>query len=174
MLFRSALRVRSIDTEPFPFSFDGVKMKGADGAYKFTIRGAAGRDWYVKKGQELSDTGFILKDYSSVVEERRTSTGIRKVEVFSLVFDKNGEQVVMTAGAKPEVVRYKASLVCGNSAAADVYEVYLNDSFDFDGDTLKLISVNRDAGTARLERASNREVLEIPAEEHRAPLWGWN
>lgn len=166
----AALRVRSIDAEPFPFSFDGVKMKGADGSYKFTVKDATGRDWYVKKDQELANTGFILKEYSSVAEERYTSTGIRKVEVFTLVFGKNGEQIVMEAGNKPDFCLYKATFVCGK----DVYEVYRNEKFDLDGDTFKLLSVDQETRTAKLESESNKNVVEIPAETNRIRSWNWD
>ena len=166
----AALRVRSIDAEPFPFSFDGVKMKGADGSYKFTVKDATGRDWYVKKDQELANTGFVLKDYSSVVEERVTSTGIRKMEVFTLVFGKNGEQIVMEAGIKPDFCFYRVTFVCGK----DVYEVYLNDKFDLDGDTFKLMSVDQETRTAKLECESNKKVVEIPVETNRIRSWNWD
>lgn len=158
------LRVRSIDVEPFPFSFNGSKMKGADGSYKFAVKDAKGRDWYVKKGQELAKTGFVLQDYSSAMEERKTSTGVRKLEIFTLVFAKDGDQVVMKAGAKPESSIYKASFVCSKDAEPKVYEAKRNETFDFDGDTFKLLSVDRKAGTAKLERASNKETVDIPAE----------
>lgn len=166
----ASMRVRSIAVEPFPFFFDGVKMKGADGSYKFTVKDAKGRDWYVKKNQELANTGFVLKDYSSVVEERYTSTGIRKVEVFTLVFGKNGEQIVMEAGTKPDFCLYKATFVCGK----DVYEVYLNEKFDLDGDTFKLLSVDQETRTAKLECESNKKVVEIPAETNRIRSWNWD
>ncbi len=158
------LRVRSIDVEPFPFSFNGSKMKGADGSYKFAVKDATGRDWYVKKGQTLAKTGFVLQDFSSAVEERKTSTGVRKMEIFTLVFAKDGDQVVMKAGAKPESSIYKASFVCAKDAEPKVYEAKRNETFDFDGDTFKLLSVDRKAGTAKLERASNKEKVDIPAE----------
>ena len=166
----AALRIRSINVEPFPFFFDGVKMKGADGTYKFTVKDATGRDWYVKKDQELADTGFILKDFSSVVDERYTSTGIRKLEVFTLVFVKNGEQIVMKAGTKTDYCLYKATFVCGK----DVYEVYLNEKFDLDGDTFKLLSVDQETRTAKLESASNKNMVEIPAETNRIRSWNWD
>lgn len=166
----AALRVRSIDAEPFPFSFDGVKMKGADGSYKFTVKDATGRDWYVKKNQELANTGFILKDYSSVVEERYTSTGIRKMEVFTLVLGKNGEQIVMKAGTKPDFCFYRVTFVCGK----DVYEVYLNETFDLDGGTFKLLSVDQETRTAKLECESNKKLVEVPAETNRIRSWNWD
>ena len=158
------LRVRSIDVEPFPFSFNGSKMKGADGSYKFTVKDTTGRDWYVRKGQELARTGFTLQDFSSAMEERKTSTGVRKLEIFTLVFAKDGDQVVMKAGAKPESSIYKASFVCAKDAEPKVYEAKRNETFDFDGDTFRLLSVDRKAGTAKLERASNKETVDIPAE----------
>ena len=158
------LRVRSIDVEPFPFSFNGSKMKGADGEYKFAVKDAKGRDWYVKKGQELAKTGFVLKDFSSAMEERKTTTGVRKMEIFTLVFSKDDDQVVMKALSKPESSIYKASFVCAKDAEPQVYEAKRNETFDFDGDTFKLLSVDRKAGTATLERASNREKVDIPAE----------
>ncbi len=158
------LRVRSIDVEPFPFAFNGSKMKGADGEYKFAVKDAKGRDWYVKKGQELAKTGFSLKDFSSAMEERKTSTGVRKMEIFTLVFVKEDDQVVMKAGSKPESSIYKASFVCAKDAEPQVYEAKRNETFDFDGDTFKLVSVDRKARTAKLERASNKEQVDVPAE----------
>ena len=157
------LRVSSIDVEPFPYGFNGSKMKGADGQYKFSVKDATGRDWYVKKGQELAKTGFVLKDFSSAMEERKTSTGVRKMEVFTLVFTKEDDQVVMKAGMKPESSIYKASFVCSKDAEPKVYVAKRNETFDFDGDTFKLLSVDRKAGTAKLERASNKEQVDIPA-----------
>ena len=158
------LRVRSIDVEPFPYGFNGSKMKGADGEYKFAVKDAHGRDWYVKKGQALAKTGFVLQEFSSAMEERKTSTGVRKMEIFTLVFAKDGDQVVMKAGAKPESSIYKASFVCAKDAEPKVYEAKRNETFDFDGDTFRLLSVDRKAGTAKLERASNKETVDIPAE----------
>ena len=158
------LRVRSIDVEPFPFGFNGSKMKGADGEYKFAVKDAHGRDWYVRKGQELAKTGFFLKDFSSAMEERKTSTGTRKMEIFTLVFVKDDDQVVMKAGSKPESSIYKASFVCSKDAEPAVYEAKRNETFDFDGDTFKLLSVDRKARTAKLERASNKEQVDVPAE----------
>ena len=158
------LRVRSIDVEPFPFSFNGSKMKGADGSYKFAVKDTTGRDWYVKQGQTLAKTGFVLKEFSSAMEERKTSTGVRKMEIFSLVFTKDDDQVVMKAGSKPESSIYKAAFVCAKDAEPKVYEAKRNETFDFDGDTFKLLSVDRKAGTAKLERASNKEKVDIPAE----------
>ena len=35
---------------------------------------------------------------------------------------------------------------------------------DFDGETFKLVSVDRKAGTAKLERASSKEQVDVPAE----------
>ena len=158
------LRVRSISVEPFPFAFLGTKTKGADGELKFAVKDAHGRDWWVRKGQELAKTGFVLKDFSSAVEERKTSTGMRKMEIFSLVFAKEDDQVVMKTGSKPESSIYKASFVCSKDAEPKVYEAKRNESFDFDGDTFKLLSVDRKAGSAKLERASNKEQVDVPAE----------
>ena len=158
------LRVRSIDVEPFPYGFNGSKMKGADGEYKFAVKDAHGRDWYVRKGQELAKTGFSLKEYSSAMEERKTSTGVRKMEIFTLVFVKGDDQVVMKAGSKAESSIYKASFVCSKDAEPKVYEAKRNESFDFDGETFTLVSVDRKAGTAKLRRASNKTDVDIPAE----------
>ena len=158
------LRVRSIDVEPFPYGFNGSKMKGADGEYKFAVKDVKGRDWYVKKGQELAKTGFVLKEYSSAMEERKTSTGVRKMEIFTLVFVKEDDQVVMKAGSKPESSIYKASFVCPKDAEPKVYEAKRNETFEFDGETFKLVSVDRKAGTAKLERASNKERVDVPAQ----------
>ena len=157
------LRVSSIDVEPFPYGFNGSKMKGADGGYKFAVKDATGRDWYVKKGQELAKTGFVLKDFSSAMEERKTSTGVRKMEIFTLVFVKGDDQVVMKAGSKAESSIYKASFVCAKDAEPRTYVAKRNETFDFDGDTFKLLSVDRKAGTATLERASNGEKVDVPA-----------
>ena len=88
----------------------------------------------------------------------------RKLEIFTLVFAKDGDQVVMKAGAKPESSIYKASFVCAKDAEPKVYEAKRNETFDFDGDTFRLLSVDRKAGTAKLERASNKETVDIPAE----------
>ncbi len=158
------LRVRSIDVEPFPYGFNGSKMKGADGEYKFAVKDATGRDWYVRKGQELAKTGFVLKEYSSAMEERKTSTGVRKMEIFTLRFVKQDDQVVMKAGSKPESSIYKASFVCSKDSEPKVYEAKRNETFEFDGETFRLVSVDRKAGTAKLERASNKEQVDIPAE----------
>ena len=98
------------------------------------------------------------------MEERKTSTGVRKMEIFSLVFTKDDDQVVMKAGSKPESSIYKAAFVCAKDAEPKVYEAKRNETFDFDGDTFKLLSVDRKAGTAKLERASNKEKVDIPAE----------
>ncbi len=157
------LRVSSIDVEPFPFGFNGSKMKGADGEYKFAVKDASGRDWYVRKGQELAKTGFVLKEYSSAIEERKTSTGLRKMEIFTLRFVKGDDQVVMKAGSKPESSIYKASFVCAKDAEPQTYVAKRNETFDFDGDTFRLVSVDRKAGTAKLERASNKEQVDVPA-----------
>lgn len=158
------LRVRSIDVEPFPYGFNGSKMKGADGEYKFAVKDATGRDWYVRKGQELAKTGFVLKEYSSAMEERKTSTGVRKMEIFTLRFVKEDDQVVMKAGMKPESSIYKASFVCSKDAEPKVYEAKRNETFDFDGQTFTLVSVDRKAGTAELRRSSSGETLSVPAE----------
>ena len=161
----SFLRVRSIDVEPFPYSFNGSKMRGADGEYKFAVKDASGRDWYVKKGQGLAKTGFVLQDYSSAMEERKTSNGVRKMEIFTLRFVKGDDQVVMKAGSKPESSIYKVSFVCAKDAEPKVYEAKRNETFDFDGDTFKLLSVDRKAGTAKLERTSNKEIINVPSSD---------
>lgn len=159
------LRVRRIEVEPFPFSFNGSKMKGADGEYKFVVKAAGGRDWYVKKGQELGKTGFVLKDHSSAIEERQTSTGKRKLEIFTLFFaNAAGDEVKMKQNAEPESSVYKATFVCVKDAEPAEQVVKRNEEFSFDGETFKLLSIDRSAGAATLRRLSSKEEVVVPAE----------
>ena len=77
--------------------------------------------------------------------------------------DNGADKIVLKTGKEPVSEVYEATFVCLKDAEGKSYSAKRNETFEFDGETFRLLSVDRAAGTARVLRVSADKTLDIPA-----------
>ena len=158
------LRVDRIEVAPFPYRMTGSKRMKRDGSYAFAVTRPGARDpFWIGKGDALEKTGFSLEDYSIVNEEVANETGKHRVDVVTLTLSNGADKIVLKTGKEPVSEVYEATFVCLKDAEGKSYSAKRNETFEFDGETFRLLSVDRAAGTARVLRVSADKTLDIPA-----------
>ena len=154
------LRIRKVEVTPFRFRFNGGKTKTKD-SYKFTVTDTrTGRDYYVVKGGELADTGFVLESFESEWVERQTNTGKRRMEIFTLHLRKGEDEVVMREREPVSSSVFEVTFVCDRDATVECV-VRRNGSFEVDGVALTLVSLSNDRTTAKIRVDSTKELLDV-------------
>ena len=158
------LRVDRIEVAPFPYRMTGSKRMKKDGSYAFAVTRPGARDpFWIGKGDTLEKTGFKLEDYAIVNEEVVDKTGKHRVDVVTLTLSNGADKIVLKTGKEPVSEVYEATFVCSKDAEGTSYSAKRNETFEFDGETFRLLSVDRSAGTARILRVSADETLDVPA-----------
>jgi len=154
------LRIRKVEVTPFRFRFNGGKTKTKD-SYKFTVTDTrTGRDYYLVQDGELADTGFVLSSFESETIERQTSTGKRRIEIFTLHLRKGEDEVVMREREPASSSVFEVTFGCDRDASIECV-VRRNGSFEVDGVALTLVSLSNDRTTAKVRVDSTKELLDV-------------
>lgn len=157
------LRVSEIEATPFPYLLRG-KSKQPDGSYKFQINDAKKQSHYVRKGDTLPGTDFVLDSYEAKRETvQRPGLPPKEQDVFYLTF-KRGEDFVELKENGPAVSSaFEVTLVCSKDSTGASWHVKRLESFTMDGEKFTLVSVNPRQKSAVLRREKTGESLDVPA-----------
>lgn len=160
------LRVAALTVSRYPVEFHGTSMLKGDGIRAFAVKDSSKRDWYLKPGDQLSDSGFILKSAEPYTAEKKTSTGTRKMQFYRLTFTRGEDFFVITSepGVAQQSSVFEVSFVCTKDKNGETYKVKRGESFTFDNDTFKLIRVNPEEKTAIVVQGSTGKEISVPQE----------
>lgn len=158
------LRVSEIEATPFPFLLRG-KSRQPDGSYKFQVNDASGKSIYMRKGDKLPGSDFVLSEYETR-RELVARKGFKPTEqdVFYLKFTRGEDFVELKENGPAVSSAFEVTLVCTKDKTGASWHVKRLETFDMDGEKFKLLSVNRAKSSATIQRLKTGEEIQVPAQ----------
>lgn len=157
------LRVSEVEATPFPYVLRG-KTRQPDGGYKFQINDPHNKTLWVSQGDELPGTGFTLTKHE-VRREMVQRHGLppREQDVFYLTFERGEDFVELKENGPAQSSAFEVTFICTKDSTGASWHVKRLESFDMDGETFTLISVNPRQRSAVLKRKKTGETLDVPS-----------
>jgi len=160
------LRVQKIDAIRFPYILKTKSTMGK-GLYRFQINATDGQSYFLTVGQEINKSGYKVVSFTNKVETVKAS-GIpdRKREIAVLKLSNGTEEVELVEGAGAPLSSSEVTFICEKDMDAKPILAKHKDSFTFDGETYKVVSIEKDkdssSGTVVIKQESTQREIKVP------------
>lgn len=163
------LRVSNVEKMRFPWVLKGKTSIGP-GKYKVQINYSAKDTVYLKEGDALGPTGFVLTKIEVKKEDRvrKGSSTASKVDVVYATFQRGEDTVDLEYDGitkkSPVSSAFEVTFICTKDSSGETYTARRGESFEFDGDSYKLVSLDDAARSAVVIQKSTGKEIRIPKE----------
>jgi len=162
------LRVRRVDVKILSLRFDG-KVKLAEGKYKFQINhripGRRRRTYFVRLGEEVDETGFVVEKYEEKIEKVKHPTlGWTPVDSSVLTLRRD-DKVFELVYKQPKPWQESSALLYLDWESEDgtqpEYGVKMGTEFELEGSKYTVIGIDSEKQTVVIKRASDGKQFTI-------------